>query len=47
MITDAFGASDEPTGARLGLHVYVAEKGDYYVIIVDSIPRTIPETFMD
>jgi hypothetical protein len=28
----AMGAFDGPTGTRIGLHVFVAEKGDYYAI---------------
>ena len=28
----AMGAFDDPTGVRIALHVYVAEKGDYYEI---------------
>ena len=31
-IAVAMGALDPPTGTRLGMHIYVAEKGDYYDI---------------
>jgi hypothetical protein len=34
----AMGAFDQPTGTRLGIHIYVAEKGDYYDI-VDGLPQ--------
>lgn len=38
------GAFDGPTGTKLALHVFVAEKGDYYDI-ADGLPQaqTIPE----
>ena len=32
------GAFDDPTGARMALHIFVAEKGDYYEII-DGLPQ--------
>lgn len=34
----AMGALDPPTGTRLGMHIYVAEKGDYYEIN-DGLPQ--------
>lgn len=34
----AMGAFDTPTGARLGLHIFVADKGDYYDI-ADGLPQ--------
>ena len=34
----AMGAFDIPTNARLGMHIFVAEKGDYYEI-ADDLPR--------
>jgi hypothetical protein len=34
----AMGAFDTPTGTRLGVHIFVAEKGDYYDI-ADGLPR--------
>lgn len=34
----AMGALDPPTGTRLGMHIYVAEKGDYYDID-DGLPQ--------
>jgi len=34
----AMGAFDRPTDTRLGIHIYVAEKGDYYDI-VDGLPQ--------
>jgi hypothetical protein len=34
----AMGAFDDPTGVRIALHVYVAEKGDYYDIS-DGAPQ--------
>lgn len=34
----AMGAFDPPTDTRLGLHIFVAEKGDYYDI-VDGLPQ--------
>jgi hypothetical protein len=34
----AMGAFDKPTGARLGIHIYVADKGDYYDI-ADGLPQ--------
>ncbi|WP_426752185.1 GFA family protein [Myxococcus sp. Y35] len=39
----AMGAFDTPTRTRLALHVYVAEKGDYYDV-ADGAPQfdTIP-----
>jgi hypothetical protein len=32
------GAFDQPTGTRLGKHIFVAEKGDYYDI-ADGLPQ--------
>lgn len=39
----AMGAFDAPTGTRLALHIFVADKGDYYAI-ADDAPQydTIP-----
>jgi hypothetical protein len=37
-IAIAMGALDRPTGTRLGMHIYVAEKGDYYDI-QDGLPQ--------
>lgn len=34
----AMGAFDSPTGTRLGIHIFVAEKGDYYDI-ADGLPQ--------
>lgn len=31
-IAIAMGAFDRPTGVKLGLHIFVADKGDYYDI---------------
>jgi hypothetical protein len=32
------GAFDAPTGTRLAMHIFVAEKGDYYDI-ADGLPQ--------
>ena len=32
------GAFDAPTGTKLALHIFVAEKGDYYEI-TDGLPQ--------
>ncbi len=37
-IAIAMGAFDTPTETQLGLHVFVAEKGDYYEI-TDGLPQ--------
>jgi hypothetical protein len=37
-IAVAMGAFDEPTGIRLGMHIHVAGKGDYYEI-ADGLPQ--------
>ena len=37
-IAIAMGAFDKPTGTRLGTHIYVADKGDYYDI-ADGLPQ--------
>ena len=37
-IAVALGALDEPTGLRLGTHIFVADKGDYYDIS-DGLPQ--------
>jgi hypothetical protein len=37
-IAVAMGAFDRPTGARLGKHIFVADKGDYYEI-GDGLPQ--------
>ena len=34
----AMGAFDDPTGAHLAIHIFVAEKGDYYDI-ADGLPQ--------
>ena len=34
----SMGAFDKPTGTRLALHIFVAEKGDYYDI-TDGLPQ--------
>ena len=34
----AMGAFDGPTGARLGQHIFVADKGDYYAL-ADGVPQ--------
>jgi hypothetical protein len=34
----AMGAFDKPTGTQLGIHIFVAEKGDYYEI-TDGLPQ--------
>jgi hypothetical protein len=39
----AMGAFDRPTGTKIKIHIFVAEKGDYYEI-ADGLPQaaTIP-----
>ena len=37
-ISILMGCLDEPTGIRLGKHIFVAEKGDYYHI-ADGLPQ--------
>ena len=37
-ISIAAGTFDEPTGLRTGAHIFVASKGDYYVI-ADALPQ--------
>ena len=34
----AMGAFNPPTGTRLGIHIFVADKGDYYEI-ADGLPQ--------
>ncbi|MCR9136723.1 MAG: GFA family protein [Alphaproteobacteria bacterium] len=34
----AMGAFDKPTNTRLGIHIFVADKGDYYDI-TDGLPQ--------
>lgn len=34
----AMGAFDGPTGTHLGMHIFVADKGDYYDI-ADGLPQ--------
>lgn len=34
----AMGAFDKPTGTRLAIHIFVADKGDYYDI-ADGLPQ--------
>jgi hypothetical protein len=38
-ISILMGCLDEPTGIRLGEHIFVAEKGDYYDI-ADGLPQS-------
>jgi hypothetical protein len=38
IIAIAMGAFDTPTGATLGIHIHVADKGDYYNIS-DGLPQ--------
>jgi len=37
-IAVAMGALDTPTGTHLGMHIFVADKGDYYDI-ADGVPQ--------
>ena len=37
-IAVAMGAFDEPTGTKLQMHIFTAEKGDYYDI-ADGLPQ--------
>ena len=37
-IAIAMGAFDSPTGTSLSMHIYVADKGDYYEI-ADGLPQ--------
>jgi hypothetical protein len=37
-ISIAMGAFDKPTGTEMALHIFVAEKGDYYEI-TDGLPQ--------
>ena len=37
-IAVAMGAFDSPTGTSLGMHIHVADKGDYYTI-EDTLPQ--------
>lgn len=39
-IAVAMGAFDAPTGTRLGMHIHVADKGDYYDI-ADGLPQNL------
>jgi hypothetical protein len=34
----SMGAFDRPTGAKLAMHIFVADKGDYYEI-ADGLPQ--------
>jgi hypothetical protein len=34
----SMGAFDQPTGVEMSLHIFVAEKGDYYEIC-DGVPQ--------
>jgi hypothetical protein len=38
VIAVAMGAFDKPTGTRLAIHIFVADKGDYYDI-ADGLPQ--------
>lgn len=37
-ISVAMGAFDRPTGTKLAIHIFVADKGDYYDI-ADGVPQ--------
>ena len=37
-IAVGMGSLDQPTGTRLGKHIFVADKGDYYAI-TDGLPQ--------
>jgi hypothetical protein len=37
-IAVAMGAFDTPSGTQLGLHIFVADKGDYYTL-ADGVPQ--------
>ncbi len=39
-IAVAMGAFDGPTGTRMNLHIFVADKGDYYDI-ADGLPQNL------
>ncbi|MEE9454200.1 MAG: GFA family protein [Paracoccaceae bacterium] len=36
----AMGAFDQPTGTKLAIHIFVADKGDYYEIC-DGLPQNL------
>lgn len=36
----SLGSLDAPTGLRLGKHIFTANKGDYYDLPDDGLPRT-------
>jgi hypothetical protein len=40
----SMGAFDKPTGTKLAIHIFTADKGDYYDIGEDGVPKyeTIP-----
>jgi len=38
----AMGAFESPTGTRLAKHIFTADKGDYYDIGDDGVPRDPP-----
>lgn len=38
VIAVAMGAFDKPTDAKLAMHIFVADKGDYYEI-ADGLPQ--------
>lgn len=38
----AMGAFEAPTGTRLAKHIFTADKGDYYDIGDDGVPRDPP-----
>ena len=38
VIAVAMGAFDAPTGTKLAMHIFVADKGDYYDI-ADGLPQ--------
>ena len=35
----SMGAFDKPTGTKLAIHIFAADKGDYYEIGDDGLPR--------
>jgi len=40
MIAIAMGAFDNPTGVKIGTHIFVADKGDYYDL-TDGLPQNL------
>ena len=35
----SMGAFDKPTGTKLAIHIFTADKGDYYDIDEDGVPK--------